>query len=139
MTLSTALEHGARVLYACIVFALGLLVGRLTKRPRIVERRVIPIAIGKSTFRVPDGGTFTIEAYGSGGGGGGAGGGRASGPSRSGGNDSPLQHLVNEGYGPHWSGAWTDDAGRRWWRCSKHLGDFRQHEPCPDCTKEERK
>jgi hypothetical protein len=58
-------------------------------------------------------------------------------PTSGGGNDSPDMRHLNEGYGPHWAGAWTDNQGRRWWSCNRHLGSkVRQDAPCPGCEAE---
>jgi cephalosporin hydroxylase len=55
-----------------------------------------------------------------------------------GGNDSPDMRHINEGYGLHWAGAWSDNAGRRWWSCGRHPGNkIRQDAPCPGCEEDD--
>jgi hypothetical protein len=49
-----------------MTFAFGFIVERLTKRPVIIERQVIPISIGGDRFNLPDGQEFIMEVYGGG-------------------------------------------------------------------------
>ena len=115
--------------------ALGLLLGFLCKKTKIVEKRIQPITIvSDGSFKVPLK-TDRLEVNLVGGGGGA--GGRASGTGY--GSNSSGPQPSNSGYGRYWSGAWTDDDGRRWWSCSRHNGNFRQDEPCPGCEAEEAK